>query len=361
MIMAIASKEQGKGAAGVFDMEIKTGAERLIDNIKSVIYIDSYKLEYILASKLAGGHVMLADSHGVGKTSLARALAGSIEWDESDISKDGITIEPFSRIQCTVDLLPQDILGFTRLDGSGNQLIFNKGPIFAHFVLCDEINLLTPKTQGSFFQAMEEQTVTVEGKTYHLSDPFFIIATMNLKGAHLFPLPAPQLDRFMVQLSIGLPNAHDEAEIVKQHGREDAWQGFGPVVSASQLRSWQRRVDDVSIHPDVVDYIVECVRQTRHQQDVLMAASPRAGVKVSRLVRALALIRGLDYVPIDYVKEVLVTALSHRLIMQDPDQSSLEVLKSILDTVPVEPSTRRNMSQKRATALNEKESLSMPK
>ncbi|HUV06551.1 MAG TPA: MoxR family ATPase [Spirochaetia bacterium] len=329
----------------VFDPEVKEGVDRLISNIKSVIYIDTRKIEYIIASKIAGGHVMLADSHGVGKTSLARAIAGSIRWEEEEHSGNGVPMEPFNRIQCTVDLLPQDILGFTRLDRSGENFVFNKGPIFAHFVLCDEINLLTPKTQGSFFQAMEEQNVTVEGKTYNLFDPFFIIATMNLKGAHLFPLPAPQLDRFMIEISLGFPSAEDEAEIVKKHGREDAWDSFAPVISSHQLLKWQSRVDDVSIHPDIVDYIVACVRQTRHHPDVLMGASPRSGVKISRLARALALIRGFDFITIDLVKEIFLTAVSHRLVMQDPDQSPNQVLEAILKSVPVEVSERKRIFQ----------------
>lgn len=319
---------------------VSVGAQKLIDNIKSVIYIDTVKLEYIIAAKIAGGHVMLADSHGVGKTSLARALAQSIEWQPREVSAEGIRVEPFSRIQGTVDLLPQDILGYTRIDTTSNQLVFTRGPIFAHFVLCDEINLLTPKTQGSFFQAMEEQTVTIEGKTYHLEDPFFIISTMNLKGAHLFPLPAPQLDRFMIQLSMGYPSDEDEALIVKQHGREDGWYGFSPVVGSEDLISWQETVDAVSIHEDVVSYIVECVRRTRQHPDVLVGASPRTGVKVSRLIRALALVRGEDFVTVDMVKEVFHTAVAHRLIMRDPDMSPGDVISSILDSVPVEGGKR---------------------
>ena len=319
---------------------VREGVQRLVSNIKSVIYVDSNKLEYIIASKIAGGHVMLADSHGVGKTSLARALAGSIAWESDEKSEDGITVEPFNRIQCTVDLLPQDILGFTRLDSSTSSFVFNRGPIFAHFVLCDEINLLTPKTQGSFFQAMEEQAVTVEGTTYSLSTPFFIIATMNLRGAHLFPLPAPQLDRFMVQLSLGFPKPEDEVEIIKQHGREDAWDQFGPVISSAELLAWQKEVDGISIHPDVIDYIVVCVRQTRYHPDVLMGASPRTGVKVSRLIRSLALIRGMDYVTIDLVKEVFITGVAHRLVMKDPEQPATDVLEKILATVPVDPRKR---------------------
>jgi len=318
--------------------EVRPGVTRLIENVKSVISIDSRKLEHIIAAQIAGGHVMLADAHGVGKTSLARALAGSIEWVEeqsSEDTRDPHGIRHFSRIQCTVDLLPQDILGFSRFLGSSDRLTFIPGPIFAHYVLCDEINLLTPKTQGSFFQAMEEQTITVESKTYELPDPFFIISTMNLKGVHLFPLPAPQLDRFMVQLSMGYPDSRDEAEIIKQHGRADAWSRFAPVVTSNEMLQWQSLVDGVSIHDDIVDYIVSCVRQTRHHPDVMMGASPRTGVKISRLARALALLRGQDYVTIDLVKEIFLPAVSHRLVMQDTSQSSVPVLEEILKTVPV--------------------------
>ena len=149
---------------------IKPSIDLLINNIRNLISVDAKKLEYIIAAQIAGGHVILADSHGVGKTSLARALAQSIRWRFEDLAVVGDTgssggaevkMEGFSRIQCTVDLLPQDILGFNRFIGQSGEMIFNKGPVFAHFVLCDEINLLTPKTQGSFFQVMEEQTVTI--------------------------------------------------------------------------------------------------------------------------------------------------------------------------------------------------------
>ncbi|WP_455382708.1 AAA family ATPase [Salinispira pacifica] len=346
---------------------VKDEVTDLINNIKSVIYIDNRKLEYLIAANIAGGHVILADSHGVGKTSLARALAGSIDWKRKSgradgpaaVSADGSTAVPtngrsaqagstgagfgevvpmddFSRVQCTVDLLPQDILGYNRIVGSSHELLFHRGPIFAHFVLCDEINLLTPKTQGSFFQAMEEQNVTVEGRTFLLSDPFFIIATMNLKGAHLFPLPAPQLDRFMIQLSMGFPEADDEAEIVRQHGRTDSWKHFGPVIGYERILQWKDMVDSVAISPEIIDYIVACVRHTREHPEVLMGASPRTGVKISRLARALALVRGDDYVTIDTIKEILSPAMSHRLVMKNPAQPAQPVVDEILNTVPVE-------------------------
>ena len=311
----------------------KEGIDRLVANIKSVISIESKKVEYIIASKVAGGHVILADSHGVGKTSLARALAGSISWGEQDTSKDGIPIDHYSRIQCTVDLLPQDILGFNRFDMTANHYIFNRGPIFAHFVLCDEINLLTPKTQGSFFQAMEEQIVSIEGKTYNLPDPFFIVSTMNLKGVHLFPLPAPQLDRFMIQISMGYPAFESEVNIIKKHGQENSWAGFKPVVDVGELMAWQRLVDSVTINDDVINYIVNLIRKTRGYPGIVTGTSPRSGIKLSRLARALALVRGMNYVTIDLVKELVFPALSHRLELEDPTQSPNAVLERIMKEV----------------------------
>lgn len=316
--------------------DVQKGVERLITNIKKVMYIDDRKLEYMLAAKLAGGHVILADFHGVGKTSLARALSGSIIWDEeAERGEAGVKIEPFSRIQCTVDLLPQDILGYTRMYSGSEELVFIEGPIFAHFVLCDEINLLTPKTQGSFFQAMQEQNVTIEGRTYNLPAPFFIIATMNLEGVHLFPLPAPQLDRFMIQLSVGFPDPETEVEIIKQHGRDNAWSDFGPVIPYRELLSWQKMVDQVTIRDEILEYIVQCVRQTRFHPDVHICASPRSGIKVSRLARALALLRGRNYVDIDLIKEIFLPAMAHRIIMQDSSEKSEDFLLHVLDTVPI--------------------------
>ena len=322
--------------------QIKQSIELLINNIRRLISVDAKKLEYIIAAQIAGGHVILADSHGVGKTSLARALAASIRWQPGDLAVAGATkkgslkMEGFSRIQCTVDLLPQDILGFNRFVGHSGEMLFNKGPIFAHFVLCDEINLLTPKTQGSFFQVMEEQTVTIEGKLFQLKDPFFIIATMNLKGVHLFPLPVPQLDRFMIRLSLGYPSEEDETEIINRHGKIDAWDSFKSVINSADLIRWKKMVDKVQMHPDVTAYIVNCVRSTRTHPDIETPASPRAGVRISRLARSLALCRGMDYVPIDIVKEIFIHAMAHRIITRDPSIPPEAPLQSILNSVPVE-------------------------
>lgn len=315
--------------------EAKKRINILIDNIRKVIHVDRLKLEYIIASKIAGGHVILADTHGVGKTSLARALAGSIDNSALKSSETGIDIEPFSRIQCTVDLLPQDIIGFTRIDGKDGKFIFNKGPIFANFVLCDEINLLTPKTQGSFFQAMEEQKVSVEGKTYTLPSPFFIIATMNLEGAHLFPLPAPQLDRFMIQISMGIPGFEDERSIVNQHSRNDAWKTFGSVIKGDELISWQDMVDRITIHPELVDFIVKAIRATRENPYIMQGASPRAGVKLSRLARSLALVRGMNYVTPDIIKELYIPSISHRIVVKESAGVPENILTDIINSIAV--------------------------
>jgi MoxR-like ATPase len=330
------------------ESKVQESIELLINHIKQLISVDAKKLEYIIAAQIAGGHVILADSHGVGKTSLARALAQSIKWRPEDLAakssakknganNDDVKMEGFSRIQCTVDLLPQDILGFNRFIGHSGEMIFNKGPVFAHFVLCDEINLLTPKTQGSFFQVMEEQSVTIEGKLYRLTDPFFIIATMNLKGVHLFPLPAPQLDRFMIRLSLGYPSEEDETEIINRHGKIDAWDSFTSVIDSADLIRWKKMVDTVQMHPDVTSYLVNCVRQTRVHPDIESPASPRAGVRISRLARSLALCRGMDYVPVDIIKEIFIHSMAHRIITRDPSIPPEAPLESILNTVPVEP------------------------
>ncbi|MDX9801193.1 MAG: MoxR family ATPase [Spirochaetia bacterium] len=319
-------------------VEISGKIEALINNIKSVIYVEKLRLEYIIASKIAGGHVILADTHGVGKTSLARALAGSIDNSHHktvDTGNSTIQVDPFSRIQCTVDLLPQDIIGYTRLDGKDGNFMFSKGPIFANFVLCDEINLLTPKTQGSFFQAMEEQKVTVEGKTYNLPSPFFIIATMNLEGAHLFPLPAPQLDRFMIQISMGIPGFDDEKNIVNQHSRSDGWISLKQVIKADELIEWQEMVDRVSIHPELVDYIVKAIRGTRENPYLLQGASPRAGVKLSRLARSLALVRGLNFVTPDIIKELFVPAISHRVTVRESAGVPAGILADIIESIKI--------------------------
>ncbi len=321
---------------------MSTSIQHLVDNIRSIIWIDRSKLEYILASLIAGGHVMLADSHGVGKTSLAKALALSFRRTSGDTSS-------FNRIQCTVDLLPQDILGYTRIDSSSMKMTFMKGPIFTRFLLCDEINLLPPKTQGSFFQAMEEGKVTVEGTTWDLPEQFFLISTMNLQGAHLFPLPLPQLDRFMIQISLGFPNEQDEYEIIRTHGQSGSWNTFCPVADEADIVDWRSHVETMQLHPDVLSYIVAIVRSTRETGELATGASPRSGIKLSRLARALAFVRGEEYVTADLVKELAIPTLAHRLESRDPERPAARILSDILETLPVDGHAKRLKRDKTGT------------
>ena len=160
---------------------------------------------------------------------------------------------------------------------------------------------------------------------------------MNLKGVHLFPLPVPQLDRFMIRLSLGYPSEENEIEIVNRHGRIDAWDSFKSVIDSADLIRWKKMVDEVQMHDDVTSYLVNCVRQTRLHPDIEIPASPRAGVRISRLARSLALCRGMDYVPVDIVKEIFIHAMAHRIVTRDPSISPEAPLQSILNTIPVEP------------------------
>jgi MoxR-like ATPase len=333
---------------------MREAIDALIANVRKVIFIKTETLEYLVAALVAGGHVMLADSHGVGKTSLAKALAGSIRWPdasgaaapenaaaaESASGGEAPVYRDYNRVQCTVDLLPQDILGYSRVSGADFAMSFRPGPIFSRFLLCDEINLLPPKTQGSFFQAMEEKLVTVDGRTWALPDTFFLISTMNLKGAHLFPLPLPQLDRFMVQLSLGFPDFDDETAIVGLHGQDRSWDGFGPAIDYADLLAWMAAADRMELHPDVLAYIVRLVRATRDHPDLAVGASPRSGIKISRLVRALAVVRGKPYVRIDDVKEAAVAALAHRIETRDAKRSAAEVVRSIVERLDADPAVR---------------------
>ena len=320
--------------------------QTLVKNIRSVIIISENKLEYIVAAKIAGGHVILADIHGVGKTSLARAFADSIEWapekkemrskkkDQKE-KEEEIQVQKFQRIQCTVDLLPQDIIGFNYFNMAKNTYLFNPGPIFSHFLLCDEINLLTPKAQGAFFQAMEERSINIERTKYELPSSFFIIATMNIEGQHLFPLPLPQLDRFIIQLSLNYPNEEAEYSIIERHALENSWQNLVPVVKESELIAWTKLVDRVTISPDVIRYIVSILQASRKYPGVKVALSPRAGIRMSRLSRALAVVRGKDYVDIDLIKELAKPTFAHRLELENTEMSKEDVIQSIVDSIKI--------------------------
>ena len=349
--------------------------QRVKKNIQRLIFIAPEVLDYILATFAAGGHILLADTHGVGKTSLARALAGSISWGTGEALLEGqVKFKDFARVQGTVDLLPQDIVGFNRYQAATQSFVFQPGPIFSNVLLCDEINLLTPKTQGGFLQAMEEGVVTVDGVTYQIPAPFLLIATMNVRGEHLFRLPLPQLDRFAIRVSLGFPSEKDEHSIIRMHGDASAWDQFSAVAEVGEVLAWQHLIPKVEIHDKVIDYIVRFIRQSRSvlasgsasvsasnagvaanssssnsrvtsgaddnyhllsSSVVSGGLSSRAGIKISQLARALALVRGEKFATIDHVKELAVPVLAHRLAQVEAGQESAARIREIETRVAV--------------------------
>ena len=273
---------------------------RLQHAINSVVRGKERVVELALTAVLAGGHLLLQDVPGVGKTTLAAALARAI----------GGT---FSRIQFTADLLPGDITGVNALAPGTGEFAFRAGPLFANVVLADEINRTTPKTQSALFEAMEEGAVTVDGETRQLPRPFMLVATQNPYDFHgTFPLPDSQLDRFLMQLSIGYPDRDTEREVLRAG---DARQRLpDPVVAPDELPSLMRATEDVAFPLEVEDYLLELVRRTRHDARLLRGVSTRGGQLLFRAARAYALVKGRGFVIPEDIRELAVPVLGHRVV-----------------------------------------------
>jgi MoxR-like ATPase len=282
----------------------------------------------LLVGVLAGGHILIEDVPGVGKTVLARSLARSIR-------------AKFSRIQFTPDLLPTDILGVSILDQSCGQFVFKHGPIFANVVLADEINRATPRTQSALLEAMNELSVSADGTTWPLPSPFILIATQNpFEFEGTFALPEGQLDRFMVRLRIGYPSAGQEKEILR-HGRlyHEADE-IEPVLEPGDVLAMQREVKAVRVDDRVQDYIVAIAEATRAADGVELGVSPRGSLMLLRASQALAYVDGRDYVVPDDVKGMAVPVLGHRVILRggmagSRADLSRRTVESILSSVPV--------------------------
>ena len=284
--------------------EIKALADALRANIAKVVVGKEDVVDKVLAALLAGGHVLLEDVPGTGKTLLSRALAASMDGR-------------FSRIQFTPDLLPADVTGMAVFSPKSENFTFKSGPIFANIVLADEINRATPRAQSAMLECMEEKQVSSDGTTYPLPVPFFVIATQNpVETQGTFPLPEAQLDRFMVQLSMGYPTREEQTAILQRFMQESPQESLRPVANAEQIAQAQKAVRSVRVAPELLDYIGALCEKTRALDDALLGASPRAALALMRVSQSLAAIRGRDYVTPEDIKTMAEPVLAHRLILR---------------------------------------------
>lgn len=297
--------------------------DALVTNLERVIVGKRAILELAAASLAAGGHLLLQDIPGVGKTVLARAMAKSI----------GGT---FKRIQCTPDLLPTDITGGMIYDAGRSAFRFVPGPLFAHIVLADELNRTTPRSQAAFLEAMDEGQVSVEGAAYQLPRPFFLIATLNpLEHYGTYPLPEGQLDRFLLSASLGYPSLAEEVEVVAAQIEAHPVEMLAPVVAPDDVLRLHRAVRGVHIDRSLLVYAVEIVSQTRRQPGVALGGSPRASLGLVRLAQAWALVHGRDFVLPDDLKRLAPGVLSHRMILRTRSASPAAIVEEVLARVPV--------------------------
>lgn len=305
---------------------IKALADSLRGNISRVIVGKEEVVDKVLAALLAGGHVLLEDVPGTGKTLLSRALARSLDGR-------------FSRIQFTPDLLPGDVTGMAVFSPKTAEFSFKPGPVFANVVLADEINRATPRAQSSMLECMEEKQVSCDGITYPLPQPFFVIATQNpVETQGTFPLPEAQLDRFMVKLSMGYPTVEEQARILARFKEDAPQEQLPPVASAEQLLQAQQAIKSVRVHEDLLRYIGAVCEKTRQIDDVLLGASPRAALALMRVCQACAALDGRNYVTPEDVKRMAEPVLAHRMILRTAYGQrgrAAEAVQQALDAVPV--------------------------
>ena len=298
----------------------------MTENIEQVIKGKRDVVQLTLLALLSEGHVLLEDAPGVGKTTIGKAMAATLEV-------------PFGRVQFTPDLLPSDVLGVSIWNRAAQEFEFRPGPIFNGIVLADEVNRSSPKTQSALLEAMAERQVTVDGKTRELGRPFMVIATQNpLEHAGTYPLPESQLDRFLVKVSVGYPERDAEREILESHGAVDLLQSVSAVTDARKVQSMIRAVKSVDVSPALQGYLIDISDATRRHPAISLGASPRATLALQRMARARAAAAGRNFATPDDVKALAPHVLAHRLILNhDADMRGVkatELIDEILQVVP---------------------------
>ncbi len=302
-------------------------AGRIIDNVEQVIIGKREAIELLMVALLCEGHVLIEDVPGVGKTMLARSLAISLGGQ-------------FKRLQCTPDLLPNDVTGVSIFNQRSGEFEFRPGPIFVNVLLADEINRATPRTQAALLEAMQEQQVTVDGVTRPLPHPFLVLATQNpIEYEGTFPLPEAQLDRFLMRVSIGYPAAAQEKQLLPHLQRQHPIAALRAVADEAQLLQFQRQVWEVHVDDSLQDYIVALVTATRDHGDVALGASPRATLALFKTAQALAALRGRDHVLPDDIQYLAPFTLAHRLIVKPEAElrgsTALSIIRGIVERTPL--------------------------
>ena len=300
--------------------------DKILGNISKVIVGKEQTVKLLLTALLADGHVLLEDVPGTGKTKLAKTLAKTLDAD-------------FSRIQFTPDLLPSDITGLNVFDRQENKFVLRKGPVFTNILLADEINRATPRTQAGLLECMEERQVTIDGETYLPGNPFFVIATQNpVETAGTFPLPEAQMDRFMMRLSMGLPDKEEEISILERYMETEPLDTLGSVLTLEELKTVREAANKVYVHKCVLNYMVDIIEATREPERTVMGVSPRGSLALLRCVKAYAFLDGRDFVTPDDVKTLAIPVLAHRIVLgygAGGRDSAVKLIQQILDTTPV--------------------------
>ncbi|RAQ95499.1 AAA family ATPase [Thermogemmatispora tikiterensis] len=307
--------------------DLAAAVQRVIRNVESVIVGKAEAVTFTLIAVICRGHVLIEDVPGVGKTVLTKSIARSIGCS-------------FKRIQFTPDLLPSDITGVSIYNQKTGNFEFRPGPIMAQIVLADEVNRATPKTQSALLEAMEESQVTVDGRSYPLPEPFMVMATQNpIEYEGTFPLPEAQLDRFMMNISLGYPSPADEINILNSQQDHHPLEDLQQIMTAEELLEIQKQIRAIHVDQSIREYIVAITNATRHHGNIYLGASPRGSLALFRAAQALAAIRGRSYVIPDDVKMMVKPTLAHRIIVTPAARvrsvTSSAILDEILQTVPV--------------------------